>query len=99
MLVVLPRQVYNSGRRCSIALYCYVNRVFSYDSPLESKSIGLYALNTETMRWTHPIPNNSVEHLVVPLEIADADIIRAKRNIETEQQRAISLGKLQELYL
>ncbi len=49
-------------------------------------------LNLATMRWDCPVPTNSADYLIQPLRVAQADIIRAKRRVEEERFRGMSLG-------
>lgn len=52
----------------------------------------VYALDLASMRWQQLSPVNSVANLQIPLQIADADIIRANRRCAEEKARGLSLG-------
>ena len=60
---------------------------------VESDTTNVYALNLQKMRWETPTPLNSPEHLLEPLRIADADVIRAIKRCDEEKFRGLSLGK------
>ena len=55
-------------------------------------SIRIYALNLTSMRWSNPIPVENTESLNIPLQIAETDIIRAKRRLDSERDNAKMLG-------
>lgn len=59
---------------------------------LSNNTIRIYALNLSTMIWSNPIPVENTESLNIPLQIAESDIIRAKKRIQSEKDTAKSLG-------
>jgi hypothetical protein len=62
--------------------------------PVEHRSTDLYTLNLRTWKWSIAIPINDNKYLEKPLEIAQADIIRAEKRMTEERDRGFSLGVL-----
>ena len=59
---------------------------------IDMNVIRIYALNLTTMVWSNPIPIENTESLTIPLQIAESDIIRAKKRVASERDIAKSLG-------
>ena len=51
-----------------------------------------YALDVYTMRWIEPPPLQTSNYYDTPLQIAEADIMRAKTKMEEEKLRGLSKG-------
>jgi hypothetical protein len=58
----------------------------------------VHSLNLTTMRWDCPVPTNSADNLIEPLRVADSDVIRARRRIDEEKFRGISMGEFLNIY-
>lgn len=63
-----------------------------FDHAGQASNICLYALNMHTMVWSRPIPIENTESLIIPLQIAESDITRARYKIQEEKERAKALG-------
>lgn len=61
-------------------------------SSAEPGSLVIHALDVTTLVWSEPKSMETTDYLDGPLRVADNDIARAKRRVETERSRGLSLG-------
>jgi hypothetical protein len=61
--------------------------------PVDIGHSHIHLLDQKTMLWSIPNPVQSADFLDKPIQIAEADIIRAKQRIETETSRGLAAGR------